>query len=92
MTLSELLDAAADLIEKEGWKPAMESGKCLDTAGHAVTAYQWNGLGDAYFAAIGAMVGNPDMTQSQIWGWNDHVCLDQDEAVNTLRKAAEATL
>ncbi len=89
MNVTELLNQAADLIEKKGWKPAASSGECLDTAGHAIQGHRWYGLGTAYFAAIGAVIGEPDMTQTEVWAWNDAVCLDQDEAVNTLRKAAE---
>ena len=91
MNATELLSQAADLIERDGWRTG-DSGrfgaKCVSNAIYSVWAANPFGvLFSEGIAAVNEIVGVD--TLEDLWRWNDAVCLDQAEAVNTIRKAAE---
>ncbi len=91
MNATELLNQAADLIERDGWRTGdggRVGSKCVSNAIYSVWVADPHGV---FFsegiAAVNEVIGLTNM--EALWRWNDTVCLDQAEAVNTIRKAAE---
>ena len=91
ITATELLNQAADLIERDGWRTGdggLDGAKCVGNAIYSIwsansVSAQFNEGFDAVYEVIG-------VTEMEgLWRWNDTVCLDEAEAVNTIRKAAE---
>ncbi len=88
MNATEILNQAADLIEKVGWRPADGHGTCIGNAVYSTWRINRpNGVFLEIFGAVEEVIGVD--TLADLWRWNDTVCLDQAEAVNTIRKAAE---
>ena len=93
MNATELLNQAADLIERDGWRTGdggSVGAKCVGNAIYSVWSTNHTGIPFGFgecFDAVYEVIGVDDL--DGIYGWNDTVCLDQAEAVNTLRKAAE---
>ena len=91
MNATELLNQAADLLERDGWRPA-DAGwdaRCVSNAVYQI--FTTTELGSVSFIesidAVKEVIGVD--TLEDIWHWNDTVCFDKAEAVNTIRKAAE---
>lgn len=83
---AQVLDKAVEEIEKDGWAsfrdPEARGKHCLMTAvGGPVGSASTYRLVCGYIREIIGTDNIPD--------WNDYVCLDQAEAINTLQKAAE---
>ncbi len=91
MNATELLNQAADLIERDGWRTGdggRDEAKCVGNAIYSV--WVANSAGASFgecFDAVYEVIGVTGM--EDLWRWNDAVCLDEAEAVNTIRKAAE---
>lgn len=90
--MADVLNAAADLIERKGWARAEYYGAgCYCVLG-AILAVQnetfgLEDLNDACVAAAEAIVDAPPYMLAR---WNDHPKRTQAEVVEALRKAAEA--
>ena len=87
LTTSEILDAAADSIQTNGWcqQSAYQGEKCCvfgamkDAAGHGYTLV-------AEYLVLDAV----GMHRSRrIFEWNDYECSSKDEAMTALREAAQ---
>ena len=95
MNTTELLNQAADLIERDGWRPADDrfDARYVSNAIYQVWREGWpvdrlaSGVFPQSIEAVEEVIGVADL--NGLWQWNDHMCLDQAEAVNTIRKAAE---
>lgn len=99
MSTSDILNKAADLIERDGWWRNKENPGWSDRfprtystmpkcASQAIIAAAGPGL--AYFSASEALKSFLGLsTYEHIPRWNDTQCLDQADCVNHLRKAAE---
>ena len=90
MNATELLNQAADLIEKGGWVPGDGGFEALCVGNAVYQTWKDNsgaGLLTISMDAVKEVIGVD--TIEDLWRWNDAICLDRSEAVNTLRKAAE---
>jgi len=100
---AEVLDAAADLIDREGWNQGnggactIIDGSCAATAVHKAVVRAlpdptitelWERI-DASLAALVSALGGDD--NSAIWAWNDTPGRTKDEVTAMLRAVA-ATL
>ena len=92
-SVSEVLNAAADLLEKPGaWTQGVYHGD--DDTCHCVTgAIAWvqgrrvpSETDDAAVVAVSAQLG---LKEYEILGWNDEPGRNQAEVVAALRQAAE---
>ena len=105
--LAEDLNAAADLLEREGWVR-----ECLHspTSGHDVTGAIYAATGYHRRDEDGRWVAHPlehsagrratdcitwlvrNLPAGSVWEFNDRHCLNQDAAVDALRRAADAAV
>lgn len=90
MTLDEIMDRAADIIDARGWC----RGEAINGRGEVCVLGALSFAGDSSVSVIAFIEESTDITSQRVGGWwitkwNDHVCADQYEAAEFLRTEAK---
>ena len=95
MSARTVLLAAADEIERVGWRGAgsfLDPGLDVHTAIRDAAGVVWNAGEDAFRAVYAYLRHHPKLANGEsesLNDWNRHCCPDQATAVAVLRGAAE---